>query len=150
MNVLEYNWFYIPFLIGLFIVVFLFIFNISKLSKLKTDLILNKNIVGKIETCPEYWKKKNNKGVTICSTKDIYGNSSIGTIKENGKDKNKWNTINYNELNLNEINIEPNDEKCKKIFKSYYKNLETLPEYNTENQKKITWIEYYNKCLKQQ
>jgi hypothetical protein len=149
MNVLKYNWFFIPLLIGLFGVVFLFINNISKISKLKTDLIINKNVIGNIETCPEYWKKNTNKEVTTCSSQNISENSSIGTIKENGTNKNKWNTVNYTEFNLNEINIQPNDEKCKKIFKSYYQNLEKPPNYTIENQKKITWVEYYNKCLKQ-
>ncbi len=54
-NLKTYDWFFIPFLIGIFTIILIFISNISKIAKLKKNEIINIKRLKKVETCPEYW-----------------------------------------------------------------------------------------------
>ncbi len=159
LNLKTYDWFFIPFLIGIFTIILIFISNISKIAKLKKNEIINIKRLKKVETCPEYWVNYNQINSTtikpnnMCSSKDIYDNVSIATVKKNEEGtSDEWNSLDYKNINLTAINKQAtNDKICERMFREYNNydiTTDISAEYNTNNKKNITWVEYHNKCLK--
>jgi energy-coupling factor transporter transmembrane protein EcfT len=153
----KYEWFIFPFLFGLLYIILIFLKNIYLTAKLSKKNITDTNNATKtlnIKTCPEYWKKiTDSDSNTLCSTKNIYGNTSIASVASaDTSTNNDYNTISYNNtaLSLNDINNQTtNDLICQKMFQSYFNyNDDTMTSKYTQNNKtNVAWVEYYNKCL---
>ncbi len=147
-NLQKYHFFFVPLMIGFGIIIFDFLYNISKIVKIKGDLLKNNSNIGKIESCPEYWKKIISKDSVNCSNKDVLpGNISLASLQENTVDK--YNFLNYKDIDLTKINVKPNEEKCNSMFQSYYNYTddEMKVNNNLDNKNAVSWIEYHNKCL---
>ena len=120
----------------------------SRLTKLKGDLLNNNTNIGKIETCPEYWKKTIEADSINCSNKDVLPNDvSLAAMKKDKIDN--YNYLNYKDIDLMKINVQPNEEKCNSMFQTYhnYTDDEMKTKNTLDNKKKVSWIEYHNKCL---
>ncbi len=154
-NLGKYDYFFISFLIGLFVVIFIFVNNISKYIQVKKSLTEVPNKLKKVQTCPEYWLKykgiketEEKEPIIKCSSKNIYKTTSIGSIgyNENGKQN-----IDYKTINLTNINKEfTNEEICKRMFLEYnnYKEEDIATKYTDEEKLKVNWIEFNNNCIK--
>lgn len=147
-NLQKYHFFFVPLLIGFAVIIFDFLYKMSQITKLKGDLLNNTANIGKINTCPEYWRKTIEKDSINCSNKDVLpGNISLAAVNKD-KDDN-YNYLNYKNIDLMKINVQPNEEKCNYMFQSYnnYTNDEMKEKNTLDNKKNVSWIEYHNKCL---
>lgn len=140
----KHSFFFIPLLVGLFVVVIMFILKISQTIKIKNELKASNGKFDKVYTCPEYWNKSIENNNIKCSSKNIYDVTSIANVVD-ATSGDTYKTLQYKDMNLSSIDKAHPEDKCKQMFISYYNN-KKLPQ-TLDNKKNITWVEYHNNCL---